>query len=308
VVLGLLTIAFVLQTSIQSKPRKLNSSSMVDKKMEENIVQFCGVTGASTRDARKFLEKHKRVDVAIDAYYNDPTAHSTPTRTPQPTSAPSTSKLNKLFDKYKDPDSEEITIDGTIKLCEDLDVDPEDVVLLAVAYELKSPRVGQWNRQGWADGWKALGCDNIPAMKVALDKLRKKLQDDSAYFRKVYNHTFDFARSEGQRSLGTDTAKAFWGLLLPQGLKGDALSHIRETSSDGDVKMDGEDGWTVDYVQWWFDFLDEKGGKGVSKDTWTMFLDFIRTINSTFSNYDMEAAWPSTIDDFVEYAKNRLRG
>ena len=62
-----------------------------------------------------------------------------------------------------DPDGEDITIDGTIKLCQDLDVDPEDVVLLAVAYELKSPSMGQWERKGWVDGWKALGCVLSPA-------------------------------------------------------------------------------------------------------------------------------------------------
>ena len=48
-------------------------------------------------------------------------------------------------------------MDGTIKMCEDLAVDPEDVVLLAVAYELKSPRMGVWNRKGWVDGWKRIG-------------------------------------------------------------------------------------------------------------------------------------------------------
>lgn len=56
-----------------------------------------------------------------------------------------------------DPDGDEITIDGTIKLCEDLGVDPEDVVLLAVAWELKSPRMGEWTRKGWLDGWKTIG-------------------------------------------------------------------------------------------------------------------------------------------------------
>lgn len=48
-------------------------------------------------------------------------------------------------------------MDGTILLCEDLQVDPEDVVLLAVAYELKSPKVGEWNRKGWIEGWSRLG-------------------------------------------------------------------------------------------------------------------------------------------------------
>lgn len=34
--------------------------------------------------------------------------------------------------------------------------------------------------------------------------------------------------------------------------------------------MDGDAGWPEEYTQWWFDFLTQKGGKGVSKDTWVM--------------------------------------
>ena len=56
-----------------------------------------------------------------------------------------------------DEDGDDITVDGTIRLCQDLGVDPEDVVLLAVAYELKSPAMGEWSRKGWTDGWKQLG-------------------------------------------------------------------------------------------------------------------------------------------------------
>ncbi len=46
----------------------------------------------STKDARKYLTKYKRLDLAVDAFYNSP-----PTPAPQA----STSKLNALFDKYK---------------------------------------------------------------------------------------------------------------------------------------------------------------------------------------------------------------
>lgn len=108
-------------------------------------------------------------------------------------------------------------------------MDPEDVVMLAVAYELKSPRLGTWTKQGWIDGWKNLRyvlleasryvisehppnlqrhlffcirCDGIEPMKQSLPRLRDRLGNDSDYFKSVYNHTFDFARSEGQRSLG----------------------------------------------------------------------------------------------------------
>lgn len=51
----------------------------------------------SPRDAKKYLEKYnRRVDIAIDAFYNDPTAAR-----PLHSSGPSTSKLNQLFDTYK---------------------------------------------------------------------------------------------------------------------------------------------------------------------------------------------------------------
>lgn len=211
--------------------------------------------------------------------------------------------MNALFDKYKDPSGDDISIDGTIQLCQDLKVDPENVVLLAVAYELKSPRVGEWNKKGWVEGWSRLGCDTVDGMKDTLGRLRAKLGSDSTYFRKVYDHTFGFARTEGQRSLAIDTALAFWDLLLPTGLTGGALKH---DLTGEDVDMDGEEhsGWTNEHTQWWFQFLTEKGGKGVSKDTWMMLFDFIRSIDSQFLTHDAEAAWPSAIDDFVAWARS----
>ncbi|KAI0043410.1 DUF298-domain-containing protein [Auriscalpium vulgare] len=146
----------------------------------------------------------------------------------------------------------------------------------------------------------ARSADTLPAMKAALPRLRTTLGSDAAYFAKVYAYTFDFARAEGQRSLATDTAQAFWALLLPHALAGGALAR----DADGDAAMRA--GWQPEYTGWWFEFLAERGGRGVSKDTWTMFLQFVRTIDSKFEEYDLEAAWPSTIDDFVTWAKARV--
>ncbi|KAK2460449.1 hypothetical protein APHAL10511_007614 [Amanita phalloides] len=265
---------------------------------DEDITQFCAITGASARDAKKLLDKYKRLDAAMDAYYGDSVPMSNRDKPPV-----STSKLNTLFDKYKDPESVDIAIDGTIKWCEDLNVDPEDVVLLSVAYELKSPRVGIWTKQGWVQGWKNIGCDTINEMQNSLTELRNRLSSDPDYFKKVYNYTFEFARSEGQRSLALETAQEFWKLLLSHGLKRGAL---KSANNSEDVDMTDRMGWEEEYTQWWFDFLVEKGARGVSKDTWVMFLEFIRSIDGQFKNYDPEAAWPSTIDDFVEQEALRI--
>ncbi|TBU31249.1 Cullin binding-domain-containing protein [Dichomitus squalens] len=283
------------------------------KEMDALTAQFSAVTGASSKDARRYLTKFRRLDQALDAYYNDPHAGKP---------VASTSKLNALFDKYKDDDGDDITVDGTIKLCEDLAVNPEDVVLLAVAYELKSPAMGQWQRKGWTDGWKQLGVDTIDGFKTTLATLRQQLATDTGYFRNVYNYTFEFSRPPGQRSLGLDMAQGFWALLIPHGLAGGALSHITAVppgqDEDGDEIMDGtagrsavagaadEEGWGEKHTQWWFEFLESSGVKGVSKDVWQMFLEFVRTIDAKFEKYDVEGSWPSTIDDFVEYAKERI--
>ena len=105
-----------------------------------------------------------------------------------------------------DRDVNEISIDGTLKFCEDLDVNPEDVVLLAVAYELKSPGVGTFPKEGWVEGWKKLQCDSIPKIKAQLAQLNSKLANDTEYLQAVYNFTFDFAKSDGQRSICESSA------------------------------------------------------------------------------------------------------
>lgn len=140
-----------------------------------------------------------------------------------------------------DPDSDEISVDGTITFCEDLDVNPEDVVLLAVAYELKSPSMGRWSRKGWVDGWRSLGCaniltslegfycrftnsitqhraDSIETMRDALTQLSSRLGSDSHYFQQVYAFSFDFSRGDGQRSLGlylTNRMHVFTLITIP---------------------------------------------------------------------------------------------
>ena len=111
-------------------------------------------------------------------------------------------------------------------------------------------------------------------MKGTIPRLRKRLGADPDYFRRVYIYTFEFARSEGQRSLGIDVALAFWGLLLPHGLKGGALRPQLDYGDDSMKTSDGGGGggggWTEEHTQLWYNFLNEKNVKGISKDTWAM--------------------------------------
>lgn len=50
----------------------------------------------------------------------------------------------------------------------------------------------------------------------------------------------------------------------------------------------------------WFTFLKVNEVKGISRDTWNMFLPFVESTLPDLSNYDESEAWPSLFDDFVE--------
>jgi len=278
----------------------------MSRSTKDAYVEFCGITGSSIKEAKRYMDKYKRLDAAVDAFFQD----SGPGRTG---TAVSTSKLITLFDKYKDPDGDIISTQGTVQFFtelgfkqdeEELDGQDDTPKLLSLAYELQSPSLGKWTRKGWIDGWKNVGCDTIDGMKAGLVRLEAKLGSDPSYFRTVYNFTFNFARSEGQRSLAKDTALEYWKSLLHFGVGKEALRYGPEDDGE-DVDMDGGQRWTRKHTEMWMEFMKARGDVAVSKDTWQMLPDFIRSFDGDFNKHDDQAAWPTIIDDFVEWAKRR---
>ena len=56
----------------------------------------------------------------------------------------------------------------------------------------------------WLDCTTDHSIDSVAAMKDHLPALRKKLNSDPVYFKKVYMHTFDLAKAVGARTLVLD--------------------------------------------------------------------------------------------------------
>lgn len=187
--------------------------------------------------------------------------------------------ITKIFKQYADKDEKEISIDGTIQYIQDLGLDLEDPVVLAVAKELNSPTMGRFPRQDFISGWAKWNVSSFDDMKRAVELMGDKLQNDDDYFTQVYRFTFKFnMQDEGQRILSQESAVDYWKLLL----------------SDKFPILDK-----------WITFLQERYKRGISKDTWNMIWDFAKYYKSdpNLQSYDEEGAWPSVIDEFVEYLK-----
>ncbi|OCF42073.1 hypothetical protein I317_04044 [Kwoniella heveanensis CBS 569] len=266
------------------------------------IADFRDITGASSADASKFVKKYKTLEASLDAYYNDPAAQSS--------SAPSKAqekKLGEIWEKYKDAsDSKLIKIEGTLEICQELDVDPgSDSVLFCLAADLGSKATGEWEKQPFVAGIASYpgNIDSLASLKKYLPTLRKKLNTDPAYFKKVYMHAFTLAKGQdyGARTLQLDTAIDLWTLFIPPALTSNpsALSRISASDDGNGPPQFGQEEFDL-----WLEFIRQKG-KAVSKDTWSLLVDFIRSIDKEFKEYDDEGAWPSTIDDFVEFVRKR---
>ncbi|XP_032884311.1 DCN1-like protein 4 isoform X3 [Amblyraja radiata] len=99
------------------------------------------------------------------------------------------------------------------KFCEDIGVEPENVVMLVLAWKLDAQSMGYFSLQEWLKGMTLLQCDTTEKLRNSLDYLRSLLNEPTN-FKLVYRYAFDFAREKDQRSLEISTAKCMLGLLL----------------------------------------------------------------------------------------------
>ncbi len=101
-------------------------------------------------------------------------------------------------------------------------------------------------------------------LQAVLPTLRESL-DEKDTFKEVYKYTFMFALLEpAQKVLPLEQAIPFWQLLL-------------------------KDKW--EDLEVWVAFLEEKHGKGISKDTWMLLLDFIYSAKVGYDGHDLNGAW-----------------
>jgi len=273
---------------------------MTSKAQRDGLVaQLCEFTHATSADAQRLLKAHKwQLPQAMDAFYSDPQAQKNAQKNEAANGPTSPKKLEILFEKYSGKGNDMISIDGTLKYCKDLGVEPEDPVMLAVAELCGAKEVGSFEKKPWMDGWTKVRKDTIESQRSYLPTLRKSMEAPET-FRRIYGFAFEFSRNPGQRVLPLDTAIPLWELMLPLA----PAQSFSETSAWN--FHDDEDVATVSLERWTEYLTNENKNRPISKDVWNQFLDFAYQMDPKYSTFDADEAWPSIIDGFVEHERSR---
>ncbi|KAL0407142.1 UNVERIFIED_CONTAM: DCN1-like protein 1 [Sesamum latifolium] len=231
----------------------------------DKVQQFMSITGASEKVAIQALKSSDwQFEGAFDIFYSHP----------QLKSVADTRHLEELYNRYKDPYADMILADGITLLCNDLQVDPQDIVMLVVSWHMKAATMCEFSKQEFIGGLQSLGIDSLEKFRERIPFMRSELKDEQK-FREIYNFAFGWAKEKGQKSLALDTAIGMWQLLF------------------------AEKQWPL--VDHWCQFLQARHNKAISRDTWSQLLEFARTVDPALSNYDPDGAWPYLIDEFVDY-------
>ncbi|KAI9860745.1 MAG: Scaffold-type E3 ligase [Trichoglossum hirsutum] len=254
------------------------------------IAQFTAFTQASDRVAARFLKSHNwNVEQAVDAYFQNPSGGSASVGGP---SGSSTSSLSRLFDQYRDPTSDPadtITVNGAMKYFTDIKVELEEITVLVICEALKSPTIGEFARDGFIEGWKALGADTLEKQRALVPHLRKSIQTDQSLFKRVYRNTFLLARNPGQKAVALDTAIDYWNLFFRNG------SGLNWNTA------------STPWLDWYIEYVQERWKKTVNRDMWNMTLEFVlkSTEDETLSWWEEAGAWPGVLDEFVHFVNEK---
>ncbi|XP_052761986.1 DCN1-like protein 3 [Mya arenaria] len=189
----------------------------------------------------------------------------------------SESKANALFDTYKDPKCDCILAEGVEKFCDDLEVRPDEFIVLVLAWKLNAETMCVFTREQFISGCQSMRVDSIKGIQAKFSDLIAEIQNKQS-FKEMYKWTYRFGLEQeaGQRTLPVEMAISLWKLVFSQ----------QEPA----------------ILPRWLNFLQKHQNiRGVSRDTWDMFLNFVEQVSDDLSSYDDTEAWPSLLDDFVEY-------
>jgi len=226
-----------------------------------------GGSGGTTSSLKS--EKHRTFASVLSGTLN---------RTNSESRSFSESKINALFDKYKDENEDTILSEGIEEFCIDLQLKPDEFKVLVLAWKFEAEQMCRFTRKEFVAGCKALKTDSCKGIQSRLPEEVSQVSVDPEKFKDLYRFTYKFGLdiTSGQRILPVDMAVSLWLLVYSQ--------------------------QEPPLLKRWIHFLEKHPQvRGIPRDTWNMFLNFNNVVAEDLSKYDEAEAWPSLFDDFVEF-------
>ncbi|CED85408.1 Uncharacterized conserved protein [Phaffia rhodozyma] len=275
------------------------------------IDQLSNITNATATDSNRLLKTYRwNLELAISGFFDDALAQQNAANNTSRLAGSASAKAKKdretkllaIFDQFKDEKEYAITIEQVADYFEAIGITEmdSDIAVYLVSYELKSPSMGRLPQKEFIESWSALKVDSTEAMANEVKNLRAKYLTDPEYFKKVYRYVYDLGKQDGAKVIVRDMAVALWQSLLPPVFQSNP-SAIQYSTTNGARGMGERE------FGWWLEFLEEQKTKGISKDLWTLFIEFAVKVPYTYDVYDEDGAWPSLLDEFTDYAKNRRK-
>jgi len=218
-------------------------------------------------------------------------------------------RAETLFSQFADTDLPDVIgAEGFERLCNEAQVPLDGAMPLLLAWQFDSHEMGKISKEGWMGCTSSLRVSSLASIAIVLNDLNNlivlgkpaagsrsslshvKSQKGAIYdrtrydsyaadtrkaFSSFYSFCFTLAKPENSRNIDIETACALWSVVLgPQfPLITDVIEFINET----------------------------KGHKGANKDVWNMMYEFCRDTRRDLSNFDVDGAWPTVIDEFVRW-------
>ncbi|KAF7294705.1 Defective in cullin neddylation protein [Mycena indigotica] len=236
-----------------------------------------------------------------------PTKAAATKSTPGKVEPYSAERAASIFTKYADEDDPNVIgPEGLERFCTDAEIPLEGALPLIIAWQLDAKEMGKFTKEEWTKGTDSIRISSLPQLAMFASDLEQLLTkgkapaksgnkkdpydrsaisrytaDPKAAFQTFYSYCFSYAKPEQSRNIDMETSVALWGVLLTPQYP--IMSEVLE-------------------------FIGEKDGayKATNKDLWSMMLEFCRTIKPSLQDYEADGAWPTLLDDFVAWKKEKM--
>jgi DCN1-like protein 1/2 len=273
-----------------AKRKKVSNTAYIDdmnrltKAQKDKVKSFTAFTAAEEGHAVTFLTASNwNLEQACDNYFNNPPPAPVARSFNISGGTSSVKGVEQMYKRYADDPQDNlpgrIGPNGVVRLLSDLKVDPSDRSVLILAWKLNAGTQCEFSKEEWYKGMETIRVDSLEKLSNWMRNSANQIQDPAS-FRQFYLFTFNYAKPLASRGLSLEIAVAYWRIIFGENRR----------------------------VEDWIAFLESQGSRGVTKDEWSLFLEFLNTVKPDLSNYDSEGAWPVRIDEFVDFCKSRLNG